>query len=140
MVSIADISASGLYAQSQRLNASASNVANVRSRGALPAADGAEQPDSPQAYQPIQTVQTALSQNGQPAGTRATYTPITPAYIPEYAPDESFANESGIVAAPNVDLASERVTQISAAAAYKANVAALRTEDEMLKSLLDAKV
>lgn len=140
MVSIANISASGLYAQSQRLTASASNVANVRSRGALPAADGAAQPGSPQAYQPIQTVQTALSQNGQPQGTRATFTPITPAYIPEYAPDETFANESGIVAAPNVDLASERVNQISAAAAYKANATALRTEDEMLKSLLDAKV
>lgn len=140
MASVADISSSGLYAQSQRLAASASNVANARSRGALPAADGTTPPDQPQAYQPIQTVQSPLSQNGQPMGTRATYTPITPAYIPEYAPDESFANQSGIVAAPNVDLASERINQISAAAAYKANVAALRTEDEMVKSLLDAKV
>lgn len=140
MASIADISASGLYAQSQRLTASASNVANARSRGALPAADGSTPPDSTQAYQPVQTTQTALSQNGQPGGTRTTFTPITPAYLPEYAPDESFANQSGVVAAPNVDLASERINQISAAAAYKANVAALRTEDEMVKSLLDAKV
>lgn len=140
MASIADISASGLFAQSQRLNASASNVANVRSRGALPGADGTTPSGATEVYQPIQTTQTALSQNGQPAGTRATYTPITPAYIPEYAPDESFANDSGVVAAPNVDLAGERINQISAAAAYKANAAALRTEDEMLKSLLDAKI
>lgn len=140
MASIADISASGLFAQSQRLNASASNVANVRSRGALPGADGTTPSGATEVYQPIQTTQTALAQNGQPAGTRATYTPITPAYIPEYAPDESFANDSGVVAAPKVDLAGERINQISAAAAYKANAAALRTEDEMLKSLLDAKI
>lgn len=140
MGSMSGISLSGLTAQSQRLNASASNVANIGARGAVPGADGAVPAGAPEAYQPIQTVQSSLSQNGQPAGTRATYTPITPAYIQEYAPDESFADQNGMVAAPNVDPASERITQISAAAAYKANVAAMRTEDEMVKSLLDAKV
>lgn len=140
MASISGISLSGLNAQSQRLAASASNVANVRSNGALPGADGAVPAGQPQAYQPIQTTQSAQSQGGQPAGTRATYTPITPAYIQEYSPDESFANSDGLVAAPNVDLAAERVNQINAAAAYKANAAAFRTEDEMVKSLLNAKV
>lgn len=140
MSSVSAIAGSGLIAQSQRLEASASNVANVRSRGAVPAPDGTVAEGQRQAYQPIQTAQTALSLGGQPAGTRAVYTPITPAYIPEYAPDETFAGADGVVAAPNVDLAGERINQINAAAAYKANVATLRTEDEMLRALLDSKI
>ena len=140
MSSISSIAQSGLIAQSQRLAGSASNVANVRSRGAVPGADGTTPAGQPQAYQPIDTVQTSLSLNGQPAGTQASYKPTSPAYTREYAPDESFANSDGLVAAPNVDLASERVSQINAAAAYKANASVIRTEDEMLKSLFNAKV
>lgn len=140
MSSITGIAQSGLIAQSQRLAGSASNVANVRSRGAIPNADGTTPAGQQQVYQPVDTVQTSVSLNGEPAGTRASYKPTNPAYNREYAPDESFADSQGFVAAPNVDLATERVSQISAAAAYKANAAVVRTEDEMLKSLYNAKV
>jgi flagellar basal-body rod protein FlgC len=141
MVSLTAIASSGLAAQSQRLDASASNVANARTRGAVPNPDGTTPAGKSAAYQPIGVAQTALATgNNQPAGTRATFTPMTPAYIPEYDPGDANANGDGLVAAPNVDLAGERVNQLQASAAYRANVAVVKTEDEMLKSMLDAKV
>ncbi len=128
------IALSGLTAQTRRLDASASNVANVRSTGAVPTNDGtAEGKRAP--YQPL-----AVAQTDANPGTRATYTPITPAYLQEYAPDDSAANGAGMVAAPNVDLAIERVNQMSASRAYGANIAVVRTQDQMLTSLLDSKV
>lgn len=128
------IALSGLTAQTRRLDASASNVANVRSTGAVPTTDGtAEGKRAP--YQPL-----AAAQSDANPGTRATFTPITPAYLQEYAPDDSAANGDGMVAAPNVDLATERVNQMAASRAYGANIAVVRTQDEMLTSLLDSKV
>lgn len=134
MVGSIGIALSGMTAQTRRLDASASNVANVRSTGAVPAADGTTG-DQRAAYQPL-----AVAQTDANPGTRATFTPITPAYLQEYAPDDSAANADGMVAAPNVDLARERVNQMAASRAYGANVAVVRTQDEMLKSLLDSKV
>lgn len=129
---------SGLTAQTRRLDASASNVANVRSTGAVPTPGGttdgtAEGKRAP--YQPL-----AVAQSDANPGTRATFTPITPAYLQEYAPDDSAANGDGMVAAPNVDLATERVNQMAASRAYGTNIAVVRTQDEMLTSLLDSKV
>lgn len=144
MVSLTAIASSGLLAQSQRLDASASNVANVRTRGAIPNSDGTTPTGKTAAYQPISVTQTALSSgtsgSDQPAGTRTTFVPITPAYIPEYDPTDANANADGLVAAPNVDLGTERINQLQASAAYKANIAVLQTDDEMTKSILDAKV
>ncbi|BAI74175.1 flagellar basal-body rod protein (plasmid) [Azospirillum sp. B510] len=134
MVGSIGIALGGLTAQTRRLDASASNVANVRSTSAVPAKDGSTD-GKRAAYQPLAVAQT----DGNP-GTRTTFTPITPAYLQEYAPDDSAANGSGMVAAPNVDLATERITQMAANRAYGANVAVVRTQDEMMKSLLDSKV
>ncbi|MFP5515658.1 MAG: flagellar basal body rod protein FlgC [Alphaproteobacteria bacterium] len=139
MVGSIGIALSGLTAQTRRLDASASNVANVRSTGVIPVADGttADGTTGAQraAYQPL-----AVAQTDANPGTRATFTAITPAYLQEYAPDDSAANAGGMVAAPNVDLAKERVNQIAANRAYGANIAVVRTQDEMLTSLLDSKV
>lgn len=138
MVGSIGIALGGLTAQTRRLDASASNVANVRSTGTIPAADGMTSNgtggDHRAAYQPL-----AVAQTDANPGTRATFTPITPAYLQEYAPDDSAANADGMVAAPNVDLAKERVNQIAANRAYGANIAVVRTQDEMLTSLLNSK-
>ncbi|HYF86409.1 flagellar basal body rod protein FlgC [Azospirillum sp.] len=138
MVGNIGIALSGLTAQTRRLDASASNVANVRSTGAVPVAGGAVAGGTPgdqrAPYQPL-----AVAQADANPGTRATFTPITPAYLQEYAPDDSAANADGMVAAPNVDLTKERVNQIAANRAYGANIAVVRTQDEMLTSLLNSK-
>lgn len=139
MIDAVGIAVSGLTAQTKRVDASASNIANMRSRGALPDSSGTVAAGRPEAYRPVGVQQTALSASGDPAGTNAVYVPITPAWVPEYGADESFADANGIVAAPNVDPAQETVNQISASRSYAANTATIKTADEMLKSVLDMK-
>ena len=129
MISGLSSSLSGLIASSKRLDVSASNTANLRSTGALPGNSGQ------QAYQPRQPIQSSLASGGAVTGSR----PITPAYIPEYAPDASFADADGMVAAPNVDLVRETAGQISAKQAYGFSLKALQANDDMMKSLLDLK-
>lgn len=130
---------SGALAQTQRLANSANNVANQRSTGAIPAADGTVQPGQTQAFQPQNLSQTAVTgPNGQGQGTRVVARPTTPAYIPEYQPDSTDANEQGLVAAPNVDPVTERVDQISSLRAFQANLATIRAQDELERSAIDA--
>ncbi|OYQ36491.1 hypothetical protein CHU95_04510 [Niveispirillum lacus] len=130
---------SGALAQTQRLAGSANNVANQRSTGAIPAADGTVQPDQTQAYQPQSFSQTAVGgPNGQGQGTRVVARPVTPAYIPEYQPDSTDANTDGLIAAPNVDPAAERLDQISSLRAFQANLALIRTQDEIERSAINS--
>ncbi len=140
MAGALDIAVSGMIAGTRRLEASASNVANVRAKGALPDAAGNVPQGGKEAYRPLDVGQTALRSGDQPAGVRATFTPINPPFLPENDPDHAQADANGVVAAPNVDLARERVNQIAAGRAYAANVAVARTEDEMLREAIDAKV
>ena len=135
MISSIGIALSGLQAQSSRVTASAANLAGQESRGALPDASGAVPAGQPVAYQPVTSVQTAVGLSG----TRASLQPLTPAYIAQYEPDSSFADTEGLVAAPNVDDASQMVTMMTAHRSYQANLAVLRTSDEMLGSLLHLK-
>lgn len=135
MVASLGIALSGLTVQTRRIEASASNLANLRTTGAVPDAAGAVPDGQPQAYRAL-----GVAQSDANLGTRATFTPITPAYLQEYDPDASHANAQGMVAAPNVDPAMERVNQIAASRAYGANLAVVRTQDEMLTSLLDSKI
>lgn len=139
MVSPLGIAASGLMAQTRRIEASAANTANQLSRGAVPDAAGQVPDGQPAPYQPWGVVQGEQRAGAEPAGTRATFTPITPAYLQEYDPQASYANSDGMVAAPNVDPTREAITRIDASRSYAANLAVIRTTDEMQKSLLDSK-
>lgn len=133
------IALSGALAQTQRLAASANNVANAGSIGAIPGADGAVATGQSPAYAPTSSSQASVAgANGQGQGTRAVFRPTTPAYLPEYQPDSAQANADGMVARPNVDLAAERVDQIGQLRAYQANLAVLRTEDEMQRSAINS--
>ena len=130
---------SGLTATARHMDASASNTANARTTGPMPA-DGnlaAVQgtPASGSPYAPVQAVNSALTTGG----VRASLAPVSPALYAEYQPDSPHANADGLVAGPNVDLGRETVQQMIAGAAYKANAMAARTADEMLKSVFDMK-
>lgn len=130
---------SGLTAASRHLGASASNTANARTTGPLPAGGGLDAaqgtPASGSPYAPVQAINTALPTGGVRAGLAA----VSPAFYAEYQPDSPDADPAGLVAAPNVDLAQESVQQMLASNAYKANAAVARTSDEMLKSVFDMK-
>jgi flagellar basal-body rod protein FlgC len=129
MISGFSASLSGLMANSKRVAVSADNIANMRSRGVRE--DGPAQ--QPGAYVPKQ-VQDVTTAGG---GVRAEVRPVTPPSVEVYAPGSPDADANGIAAIPNVNLAEELVTQIQAQRAYEANAKALKTQDELIDSLLD---
>ena len=133
MSSISTIALSGLNAAASRLQVSASNVANSQTTGALPNADGTVPAGAPQAYSPLALVQTASAGGG----VQTSITTITPSTTAVFDPQASFANQDGLVAAPNVDLAQEFVGQLLASYSFAANAAVLRADDHMTKSLID---
>ncbi|HET8933023.1 MAG TPA: flagellar basal body rod C-terminal domain-containing protein [Polyangiales bacterium] len=62
---------------------------------------------------------------------------VTGVSMPTYAPSASRVEDDGSVTAlSNTDLVEETVTQISSLRAFQANVAVLRTADEMLGELI----
>jgi flagellar basal-body rod protein FlgC len=134
-MSVLSIAASGLAAASLRLEVSASNVANSLDTGPLPGTNAANAANFPPAYTPLRVDQTAAADGG----TAATMTPISPRFVPSFEPGAPFADQNGLVAAPNVDLANELVQQIVARYAFAANARVIRVESEMMKTLLDIK-
>src|SRR3546814_18490733 len=114
-------------AQSKRLAVSAENIANPRSRGLRQ--DGpAEQPG---AYRP-QRVQDVTTAGG---GVRAAVRPVTPPAIEVYTPWRPDADAESVAAIPNVNLASDLVTQLQAPRADEDHAAALRTQTALLHRL-----
>jgi flagellar basal-body rod protein FlgC len=135
MMSIFQISGSALSAESQRLNVTASNLANVNTTAG---------PDG----QPYRAKQ-VLFQTDPLGGDAqsATSTPIggvkvtgviedpTPLKV-VYDPNNPAANSDGYVTLPNVDPVQEMVNMISASRAYQADVETLNTAKTlMLKTL-----
>ena len=133
MSSISTIALSGMNAAARRLEVSASNVANVGSTGALPNADGTVPAGAPTAYAPLELVQTASAGGG----TQTSVTTAKPSTVAVSDPQAPFANESGLVAAPNVDLAQEMISQLVAKYSFAANARVMKANDDMAKSLLD---
>ncbi|WP_029030853.1 flagellar basal body rod protein FlgC [Salinarimonas rosea] len=129
MISALAISRTGLDAASLRLEASASNVANLRTTGALPAEPGGRAGS----YTPVDVVQTSLDG----AGVSARLAERRPAFVTAYEPGSPDADARGFVAAPNVDIVGEVTNQIMAAAAFEANAAAMRAARDMTETLFD---
>ena len=133
MSSISAIAVSGMNAAARRLEVSASNVANVFSTGALPAANGTVAAGAPQAYQPLQLNQTASATGG----TQTSVTTAAPSYVAISDPQAPFANQNGLVAAPNVDISQEMFNQMIASYNFTANAVTFKAQDQMNQTLLD---
>jgi len=136
MSSVQSIAVSGMLAASQRLQVSAQNVANVRSDGALPDAQGNYASDAPRSYTPQRVDQVELSTGG----TRPIVTEVSPSYMATFDPSAPYANEAGLVASPNVDLAEEMVQMLTAQLTYAANARMVTSHNQMVKSLFDMTV
>ncbi|MFH1157502.1 MAG: flagellar basal body rod C-terminal domain-containing protein [Pseudomonadota bacterium] len=134
MVDAVSIALSGLMAQSQRLAASASNIANAGTTGVLPTG---ESPAST-VYRPLSVSTIALTAGtGMGGGVRAEVTSDPDGYSPVYDPSSVYANNEGLVAAPNVDLTREIVNLIEIKSLFKANLSVIKTYDKMMGELLD---
>lgn len=130
MMNTISIALSGLNAATNRVNTSASNIANMSTAGSIE--DGGQAP-----YDALTTRQTALSdQSGNGQGVRSDVVSAGRGFVPSYAPDSPFANSDGIIGAPNVDLAEEAVNLNLAEITYKANVSVIKTAEEMSDELL----
>lgn len=128
---------SGLNAQKLRLNATASNVANVSSGGAVPGSAEAAA-GAPTVYRPLRVdMSSQILANGQGAGVSANVTEIQDGFSLVYDPDAVGANAEGFVGVPNVDLAAEAVNLIETKLLFKANAAVIRAQDDMTGQLLD---
>lgn len=145
-MSTLSIATSGLSAASLRLNVAADNIANASTTGPLPPADGSSTPSGAgsssdnsnfSAYVPLQVNQVDQYTGSTPAGTAVTVSPVSPSFVAQYDPGSSFANQDGLVAAPNVDLSSQFVQLLTAKYSFAANAQVIRTYADTTKSLLD---
>ena len=127
-VGIFQIAGSAMAAQSQRMNTTASNLAN---------ADSVSSPDG-KPYRAKQVVLEMAPNNGQGiGGVRVARVIDDPSPLRmQHDPKNPLANAEGYVAMPNVNVVEEMVNMISASRSYQANVEVLNTAKTlMLKTL-----
>jgi len=131
-LSIFEIAGSALSAQSQRMNVTASNLAN---------AESAAGPDG-QVYRarsvvfemaptPAQAAPEAVG-GVRVAGVLRSEAP----HRLHYEPGHPLADEQGYVALPNVDVVAEMVNMISASRSYQANVEVINTTKNLMARTL----
>ena len=128
LLNIFDISGSALSAQSQRMNVSASNMAN---------ADSVTGPDG-QPYKAKQVVfQVDAAPGQETGGVKVAQIVDDPAPMRMvYEPGNPMADAKGYVQMPNVDVVSEMVNTISASRSYQANVEVLNTTKSLMMKTL----
>lgn len=128
LFNVFEISGSALTAQSQRMNVTASNLAN---------ADSVVGPDG----EPYRARQVRFEMAGR-AGDATGGVRVTEVSEKEgelrrlYDPGNPAADEQGYVTMPNVDPTEEMVNMISAARSYEANVEVLNTNKSLMQRTL----
>jgi len=130
---IFDIAASGMSAQSVRLNTTASNLANADSVGGDPS-------KVYKARHPIfEAVRAGLNVGKDQSGAAVRIRSImenNTAPAARYEPGNPLADATGYVYAPNVNVVEEMVDMISASRAYQNNVEVMNTTKEMMLATL----
>jgi flagellar basal-body rod protein FlgC len=129
------ISASGLTAQSRRMEVVAGNVANA---GATQGPDG--KPFRRREVVFSAQLQNAMGRDGvrrQLAGVQIDRIALDSSPMPRvYKPGHPHADADGYVTMPNVNTVEEMVDMMSASRAYEANLAAMKTAKAMAQEAL----
>lgn len=128
MLNVFNIAGSALTAQSMRLNAVASNLAN---------ADSIAGPDG-KPYRAKQVVFEATPMSGESAQgvrVRQVVEDASPGRM-IYDPRNPAANEQGYVMMPNVNAVDEMVNMISASRSYQTNAEVMNTAKQLLLKTL----
>lgn len=120
-----------MAAASLRLQVSANNVANAASSGPLPNSPNSTSVPGP--YVPERVDQVARAAGG----TNVTVSAVSPGSVPMFDPSAPYADGHGMVASPNVDLASEIVQQLMARVSFAANAQVIGADSKMTASPLD---
>ncbi|HEY5365067.1 MAG TPA: flagellar basal body rod protein FlgC [Casimicrobiaceae bacterium] len=122
------VASSALAAQSQRLNVTASNLAN---------ADSVASPDGT-AYKARQVIFSAAPQ-GEDGVTGVTVTGVIEDQSPAksvFNPGHPLADAQGYVKMPNVNVVDEMVNMMSASRSYQSNVDVMNTAKTLLQKTL----
>jgi len=127
LFSVFDIAGSALAAQSQRMNVSASNLAN---------ADSVAGPDG-EPYRARQVMFESQAGAQSVGGVRVSQVLESDAPLKrEYRPHHPLADAQGYVLMPNVEPVDEMVNMIAASRSYQANVEVLNTSKQLLNKTL----
>jgi flagellar basal-body rod protein FlgC len=131
LFTIFDTAASGMSAQSMRLNLVASNMANVDSVSS----------SIEQTYRSRQPVFRAMldALNPDKASVGVKVAGVVESQAPlrrEYLPDHPLADEEGYIFRPNVDLVEEMANMISASRSYQSNVEVVNSAKQMMSATL----
>mgnify|MGYP001207733478 CR=1 FL=1 len=134
--SIFDIAGSGMSAQSVRLNATASNLANADSVAATPEA-------AYRAKHPVfQAIEPATAGTPSPAGNPGAAVHVAGVIesvdAPErrYQPGHPLADAEGYVYTPRVNVVDEMVNMISASRSYQNDVEVMKTARDLMLATL----
>jgi len=126
MFNILDISASGMHAQTIRLNTTASNLANVDSISS----------NADETYRSKQPVfQTILEGNRSEPRGGVRVKEIVESQEPlkmEFNPTHPMANEDGYIFRPNVNVVEEMANMMSASRSYETNIEVMNTSKQLL--------
>lgn len=131
MFKVFDTAASGMSAQSLRLNTIASNMANVDS-----VSSSVE--ETYKARQPVFSALLNQLNPDEPAvgvqvkGVVESEAPLNM----EYAPNHPKANEAGYIFRPNVNVMEEMANMISASRSYQSNVEVVNTAKQLMVATL----
>lgn len=132
MINPISIALSGLVSSSKKAEVAAGNIVNAGTVGST-------DPDSLfQPYSAKVTADQSLTVGGEGSGVRTVVLNRNPAFVPSFSPDSPFADENGMVNAPNVNLDEEMVNLKTAEMSYKANAQVIKTGKEMQDSLIEA--
>jgi len=128
---IFDTAATGMSAQSMRLNLVASNLANGDSVSSSMA-------QTYKSRQPVfQALLNAVNPDDPAVGVRVAGVVESPAPLRhEYLPNHPLADKDGYVFRPNVDMVEEMANMISASRSYQSNVEVVNSARQMLTAAL----
>lgn len=130
MINAIHIALSGLAAASKKIEAGASNIANLTTTGSL--SDKSHPP-----YSARTTVQESVTDSeGNGLGVKSNVIPKSTPFVPAFSPDSPFADEDGIIGVPNVNLAEEAVNIQIAETAFKANIKIIEAAADLSDELL----
>lgn len=130
MLQSINVSAGGMFAQSQRMKAAAENIAN---------ADSVQATSGPGAYRAKQvSFETVLNRaTGMSEVKAKTADDMNTPMRTVYNPASDMADAKGFVTMPNVDTTTESMNMREAQRSYEANLSAITTAREMATRTLD---
>ncbi|MDX9690022.1 MAG: hypothetical protein EOM37_05135 [Proteobacteria bacterium] len=124
---------SGMNAAMARFSNAVGNMVNVGSTGKLPSTAG----ERATSYYPTDVISLSNNTGDNHLGVRTQMVERNNPYTVQRDESSLYANEEGLIAAPNIDLTAEIVDTIMAELSYKANAKVIATQKGIEDSLLD---